>query len=313
MSQAIGICFGPEHITVSRAGGGDSFSHIVSHSPSFAYQEFSQLVLEKIVQGDLDSRPREEVLDAVPFPRVSQSEDLENMLREELEAVIEHIPNAATIVPTITIPYHWNLTAQRATWKAAEGAKIPLAGMHMLLRMPRAVGKAYELDVRIDLDDYFFIVVDYNIKYMHLLLCNTARDGGDGLVEGQVQLAHLGEGSGSKEGYRQAIVEAIKKFVSLTTVEGESWIDIKPPYHLVKAVILSGNASSKGMDQIKEVLEQIFGRSLVRDSYPPLYVGAIGAARAAKKQVEDPEPTNDLKHASDDLPDEPKPVWMAEK
>lgn len=313
MSQAIGICFGPEHVTVSKAGDGDSFSHIVSHSPSPAYQEFFQLVLEKRVQGDLDSRPGEDVLDTHNVPQVSQMEDLEIMLRDELEAVIERIPDAATIVPTISIPYHWNLTAQRATWKAAEGAKIPLAGIHMLLRMPRAVERAYALDSRIDLDDYFFILVDYNYKYMHLLICETARDGGYGLVEGQVQFSHLGENSGSREGYREAVVEAIKKFVSLTTVDGESWIDVKPPYSLIKAVMISGNASSRGMEQIREVLQQVFGQSLIRDSYPPLYVGAIGAAGAAKGQIKNPKTTDNFICAPIPVPDEPKPVWMFEK
>lgn len=235
------------------------------------------------------------------------------MLREELEAVLERIPNGAKIVPTITIPYHWNFTVQRATFKAAEGAKIPLAGIHMLLRMPRAVERAYELDSRIDLDDYFFIVVDYNSKYMHLLICETARDGGYGLVEGQVQFSHLGENSDSGEGYREAVVEAIKRFVSLTTVDGESWLDVKPPYSLIKAVILSGNASSTGMVQIREVLRQIFGQSLVRDSYPPLYAGAIGAAGAAKGQIENPKTTDDFICAPIPIPDEPKPVWMFER
>jgi len=313
MSQAIGICFGPEHITVCRAGDGDSFDHIDSHSPSPAYQDFFQLILQKGVQADLNSRPREWLPDTHLFPRESQIGDVENMLRKELEAVIGRIPDAATIVPTVTIPYHWNFTVQRATFKAAESAKIPLAGIHMLLRMPRAVERAYGLDSRLDLDDYFFIVVDYNSGYMHLLICETARDGGYGIVEGQVQLAHLGENSGSKEGYREAVVEAMKKFVSLTTVDGESWIDVKPPYHLIKAVILSGNASSRGMEQIREVLHQVFGRSLVRDSITPLDTGAIGAAGAAKGQIENPKSTDDFICAPIPVPDEPKAVWMYEK
>lgn len=246
-------------------------------------------------------------------PPESQSADVENMLREELEAVIERILDAARIVPTITIPYHWNFTVQRATFKAAEGAKIPLAGIHMLLRMPRAVERAYELDSRIILDDYFFIVVDYNSKYMHLLICETAKDGGYGLVEGQVQLAHLGENSSSKEGYCEAVINAIKKFISLTTVDGESWIDVKPPYHLIKAVILGGNASSRGMEQIREVLQQVFERSLIRDSYPPLYAGAIGAAGAAKGQIENPKSNDNFICAPIPVPDEPKSVSMPKR
>lgn len=313
MSQAIGICFGPEHITVSKAGNGDSFDQIHSHSASPVYQEFFQLVLQKRVQGDLNSRPREEVPDTYLVPPESQSRDVEKMLRHELEAVIERIPDVAKIVPTIAIPYHWNWTVQRATFKAAEGAKIPLAGIHMLYKMSRAVERAYELDSRIVLDDHFFIVVDYNSKYIHLLMCETAKGGGYGIVEGQVQLPHLGESSGSNEGYREEVVEAIKRFVCLTTVDGESWIDVKPPYHLIKAVILGGNASSRRMEQIREVLQQVFGRSLVRDSYPPLYAGAIGAARAAKEQEEDPKSTRDFISAPIPVPDEPKPVSMPER
>lgn len=310
MSQAIGICFGPEHITVAKALGGDSFNYIASHPASPAYLEFFQQVLQKRVQGDLNSRPREEVPDTYLFPPHSQSEELETMLRQELEAVIERIPDTATIVPTITIPYHWNLTLQRATYRAAEGATIPLAGDHMLYKMSRAVEKAYDLDKHIALDDYFFIIVDYNSKYIHLFICETAKGGGYGIVEGQVQLSHLGENSASNDGYRDDVVLAIERFVALTTVEGDSWMDVKPPYHLIKAVILSGNASARGMEWIGEVLRQVFGRDLVRDGYSPFYAGAIGAARAAKKQEEDPKSPDDLICAPIH---KPKPVSMHER
>ncbi len=305
MSQAIGICFGPEHITVAKALGGDSFNYIASHPASPAYLEFFQQVLQKRVQGDLNSRPREEVPDTYLFPPHSQSEELERMLRQELEAVIARIPDATRIVPTITIPYHWNSTLQRATYRAAEAAKIPLAGDHMLYKMSSAVAKAYDLDKHIPLDDYFCIIVDYNSTYIHLFLCETAKGGGYGIVEGQVQLQHLGENSALNDGYRDDVVDAVERFVALTTVEGESWMDVKPPYHLIKAVILSGNASARGMEWIGEVLRQVFGRDLVRDEYSPLYAGAIGAARGAKKQEEDPKTSDDFICAPIE---KPKPV-----
>ena len=99
---------------------------------------------------------------------------------------------------------------------------MPLAGIHMLLKLPRALEKAYQFDSDASVDNYYLIVVDYNRTYLHLLIGETAKDGGYGIVESQVQLLHLGETSAAKRGYCEEVLESIKKFLSLTTVKGDS-------------------------------------------------------------------------------------------
>ncbi|KAI4131408.1 MAG: hypothetical protein LQ338_001235 [Usnochroma carphineum] len=307
MSQAVGISFGPEYITVSKAQD-DEFVDYINHAASSAYQELFQHVLQRRVQGDLNSRPGEEVPDTHLLPPQSRSDEVENLLRQELEAVTKRIPDAVKAVPAISIPYHWNETVQRAIFKAAEGAKIPLAGIHMLLKLPRALERGYQLDSRTSEDDYYFIIVEYNSAYLHLLICETSKDGGSGIVEGQVQLPHLGEKSASRERYNEEVLEAIKRFMSLTTIDGvSSKTDGRLPYNKIIAVILSGEASSEGMQEIGGLLKQVFGENLLFSSHPPLYTGALGAARVAKQQVEDPKSTKDFVSMPHDIPDEPKP------
>ena len=89
-------------------------------------------------------------------------------------------------VKAISIPYHWNTTAQSAIFSAAHAANIPLAGTHMLLSLPRSLEKVWNFESNIVEDDYYFIVVDYYQSYLHLLTCETANNGGYAIVEGQV-------------------------------------------------------------------------------------------------------------------------------
>ncbi|KAI4148951.1 MAG: hypothetical protein L6R39_002649 [Caloplaca ligustica] len=305
--EAVGINFGLENITVCKARG-DDFIDDIQHAANPAYRDFFKHVLEQKVQDNLDSRPREDVPDTYQVPTSSQSDTVENLLRHELEAVIERLPETSKVVPAISVPYHWNETVRRAMFKAAEGAKIPLAGIHMLLKLPRALEWAYEIDSRTAEYNYFFIVVDYNSQYLHLFICETDKDGGYGIVEGQVQLPHLGANSASNERYSEQVLEAMKGFVSLTTVDGESYRDGRPPYNKIKAVILSGDASPEGMKSMKGLLKQVFQEDLLLLSHPPLYAGALGAARAAKQQAEDPKTTDDFVSVPrGEIPDEPKP------
>ena len=304
MSHAIGISFGLEYITVSKARKDDTVDHIGCYAPSPAYQEFFRLVLGGRVQSHLDVRPREVMPDTHLIP--PKSYDVENLLRGELEKVLATVKNtlgSAEVVPAISFPYHWSEAVQRTVFKAAEGAKIPLAGMHVFSKLPRALEKAYEFPSDPSKDDYFCIIVDYNRTYLHLVLCETD------IVEAQVQLSHLGETSASQRGYREEVVESIEKFLSLTTVKNNSSVDGRILYHEIKAVILSGDASPEGMQEMRNILQHVFGQDLLCDSHPPLYAAAIGAARAAKRQVEDPKSIMNAVSAPEYIPEEPKPSW----
>lgn len=308
MSHPIGLSFGLEYITVCKAGEDDTVETMGSRATSSAYQEFFQRVLGGRVQGNLDTRPGEAVPKTHLIP--PKSDNVEGLLRRELEEVLAwikgHLNDAAEVVPAICVPYHWSETVQRADFKAAEGAKMPLAGIHVLLRLPRALEWAYRLDSDVSVDDYFFIVVDYNRKYLHLHICETAKNGAYGIVEGQAQLSHLGETSVSGIESRGEVIGSIRRFLSLTMARGDS-AGGKISDEEIRAIILSGDASSEGMQEMRNILQHVFGQMLLCDSHLPFYAAAVGAARAAKLQVEDPKSTKDFVSAPDNIPGEPKP------
>ncbi|KAI4161656.1 MAG: hypothetical protein LQ342_004664 [Letrouitia transgressa] len=306
MSYAIGISFGLEYIAISKAYGDDTVDFIGRHATCPAYQGFFQRVLRERVQGNLDTCPGRGVPNTHLIP--PKLHEVQYLLGRELEkvlATVETSLSAAEPVPAISIPYHWNATAQRAVFKATEKAKMPLAGIHMLLRLPQALEKAYQFDSDASVTDYYFVVVDYNRTYLHFLICETARDGGYGIVENQVQLSRLGETSASQRGYREEVLESINRFLSFTTVKGDS-TGGKILYYKIKAVTLSGEASSEGMQCMRNLLLQIFGQEVLYDSHLPLYAAAVGAARAAKLQVDNPKSTKDFVSMPEYIPDEPK-------
>jgi len=220
--------------------------------------------------------------------------------------------STAVDVKAISVPYHWNSTAQHTTLSAATVANVPLAGIHMLLRYPRALDNAYHLESSLAADDYLSLVVDYNRSYLHPLICETVKDGGYALVESQVQLPHLGEDAVSKGEPGQhygRISEALEKFVYLTAAKEPSSSTGGFPYNDAKAVVLGGEASSEAMRLMHDVLQQIFadlGKGALFDSLDPLYLGSMGAARAAKSQVDNPKTTCDFISMPDYIPDEPK-------
>lgn len=318
MPYPLGLNFGPTYITASHALDDGSIIPVTRVTASIAYQHFFWQSLQKRVQNDLRSRPQEQLPNSHLFPPDSQAEELTALFAHEIDAIKSDasrvLGSTAVDVKAISVPYHWNSTAREAIFSAATVANVPLAGIHLLLRHPRALDKAYPLESSIAADDYLSIVVDYNRSYLHLLICETVKDGGYALVEGQVQLPHLGEDAiskGEEPGqHYERISEAVERFLSLTTAKEPSSSTGGLPYHDVKAVVLSGEASSEAMRRMHDVLLPIFadlGKGVLFDSLDPLYLGSMGAARAAKSQVDDPKTTRDFMSMPDYIPDEPKP------
>ena len=56
---------------------------------------------------------------------------------------------------------------------------------------------------------------------------------------------------------------------------------------------------------MRNILQHVFEQDLLCDCHPPLYAAAVGAARAAKLQVEDPKSTKDFVSMPEYIPDEP--------
>ncbi len=316
MPYPLGLNFGPTHITASHALDDGFIVPVTRVTASVAYQDFFRQSLQKRIQNDLQSRPQEQLPNSHLFPPESQAEELSALFTHEIDAIksdASRVLGSITVdVKAISVPYHWNSTVQQAIFSATRVANVPLAGIHLLLRHPQALEKAYHLESSIAEDDYLSLVVDYNRSYLHLLICETVKDGGYALVEGQVQLPHLGEDAVSKGEpgqHYERISKALERFIYLTTAKDPSSSTGGLPYHNVKAVVLGGEASSEAMRRMHDVLQQIFadlGKGVLFDSLDPLYLGSMGAARAAKSQVENPKTTRDFISMPDYIPDEPK-------
>ena len=318
MPYPLGLNFGPTYLTASYALDDGSVVPVTLVTASAAYQDFFRESLQKSVQKDLQSRLREQLPNSHLFPPESQAENLSALFTHEINAVISDasrvLESTAVDVKAISLPYHWNRTAQQAILSAAQAAHVRLAGIHLLLRYPRALDKAHDLESCLAEDDYLSLVVDYNRSYLHLLICETAKGGGYALVEGQVQLPHLGEDDVSKsesEQQYERISKALASFLSLTTMRDASSSTGTQllPYHDIKAVVLAGEASLAAMQRMHDVLQQSIaklGNGALFDSLDPLSSASMGAARAAKAQVDDPKSTRDFISMPDYVPDEPK-------
>lgn len=189
MTYPLGISFGPTYITGAYALDDGSIVPVTRVPATMAYQNFFQQTLQKRVQDDLQSRPQEGVPDTHLFPSEFRAGELETLCIHELNAIkadSERVLGATVDVKAISIPYHWNTTVQSAISNAAQAVNNPLAGTRIFVRLPRALAKAYNIESSIAEDDYYCIVVDYNQSYLHLLICETAKNGGYALVEGQV-------------------------------------------------------------------------------------------------------------------------------
>ena len=245
------------------------------------------------------------------------AEGLITLLAREIEAVKADASRAlgcaAVAIGAIGVPYHWNIVAQQAVFRAARAAGVPLAGMNVLPRYPRALDEAYDLEACLAEDDFLYLVIDYNRSYLHLLICETALHGGY-LVEGQVQLPHLSEDAvaeGEQRQHYERVSGALARFVDLTTAKDPAsstqWI---LPYRDIKAVLLSGEASLGAMQLIGDALKQTsadVGKDALFNSLDPLYLASVGAARAARSEVDNPQIARDFVSMPDIIPDEPMP------
>ncbi len=140
MPYPLGLNFGPTYLTASRALDDGSIVPVTQVTASAAYQEFFRQSLQKRVQNDLQSRPREQLSDSHLFPSESQAEELSALFAHEIDAIKSDASRVlgftAVDVEAISVPYHWNSTAQQAIFSAAKVADVPIAGIHLLLRHP---------------------------------------------------------------------------------------------------------------------------------------------------------------------------------
>ena len=158
---------------------------------------------------------------------------------------------------------------------------------------------------------YAVLIVDYNTEYLHFALCDVSL--GVALIEAEVQFPDLGEKAApeplsSQEDmidlpFYHKVRGALSSFVESAEAHPEQ---CAAEY---KEIILSGEAETTiGMMQaLTEDFSEARGEiKLVKNEDIDLfYAGAIGAAPAAKKQVDGPKKTRDFIS----MPDCTAEVW----
>ncbi len=196
--------------TAAHAPDATSVVPVVQVKGSETYRTFFSQVLEKFVfsrpdlvsrtdcliqskvMNCLEGRPIE-TTSSPDFPDDRDASRAGALLTDALssiKAAAERTLGEAVDIRAMSLPYHWNGTIRRTIFEVASASGFTIKGSRQILKFPHAARVAYNLDTRGD-DDHLIILVDYNAAYLHLSIAEVSGDAC--IVEGQVQLAELGE------------------------------------------------------------------------------------------------------------------------
>lgn len=246
--------------------------------------------------------------------------DMRAMFVREVTALKDHLEkNSRGVVHHISatsVPEYWSVDVKDSLLGAARGLRIDLEP-DMILSHEETARLAYNLGEAEDGTTFLLIMVNYNPTELYLSFAEFS-DHEDPdehpryPVDGQYTLKGLGENSTSKVGggvhYAKHLRRAIDILVYKHTVEDPENINdptrehlYEFPYADIKAVILTGDASTEAMDHMRHILRSKFkyltianGMSVVFDQMDPSCVGALGAARAVRAMVDNMNVVHDV-------------------
>lgn len=232
-------------------------------------------------------------------------------------------------VMAITVPEHWDVSARTMVAKAAQMAGEPLDSSSMILRLPQAVRLAYRM--RIDTGHGCLVVlVYYHETHLHLMLVQMSAAGF--AVKRQVYLPHLGEHAILKasvtdspahddtadsqiiyettyRGDLQPILEALQKFLVVTTLSHDPNLLKKLPYVLkyavsdVRCIVVDGEACNKGREALRTAIKKMFADMTWLSVTETHECGAYGASVAAQMQLQNPKHLGDWRDLPGYLPE----------
>lgn len=205
----------------------------------------------------------------------------------------------------ISVPTHFNHYAIRTVMRAARTAgfaiEYPLGwvrpfriALHKAYRLERCevVGHSPTCD---KYDGHVVVSIDYNSGSLNLTILEAVEH--MSIIYAHLEDPAMGENSLPIDLDRKQsnkISRRISEFVSegTDTLLSRRTIEIKdykPLKSEIRAVVLSGDASSQGFDNLRKLLREEFGDlsdGPVMDGLDPAYVLAYGAARLAKECTE---------------------------
>lgn len=217
-------------------------------------------------------------------------------------------------IGVISQPLYFNETTSTALTDAAKEVQTGLVGH--VIRFTNAARMAYGLhscegfgmnssSCDIFEGEHAVVVVDYNTDYLELAI-GYVRTEDICSVRGYKRVKALGEDQKSSTSYLDDVHKVLQEFRGAYFATFDFW-----DYGAhVRGVVLSGDASKDGMNEMRKSLEQAWPeqyKNRFKDSIDPMYVGAAGAARMARIQaLRDlgPEATTEGKEDEEDADDE---------
>ena len=273
-TASIGINLGPTYLTSAYATDGKSGFTVVSVEGSEEYRKYFTDVLETQAAGsgtvkNSDASTQEIFRDAL------------TVIKAVTEKKVGHKVN----IGIISQPLYFNLTTSTALTDAAKEVQTGQAGQ--LTRFTNAARLAYGLNscrgfgmntstCDIEQGEHSVIVVDYNKEYLEVAIAYVK--GEYYSVRGYKRVKELGEDHRPSSSYSEDVQKVFQEFRGAYFATFDFW-----DYGAhVRAVVLSGDASKGGMDEMRRSLAQAWPeqyKNRFKDSIDPLYVGAAGAAR----------------------------------
>ena len=282
LATSVGINLGPTYLTSAYPKDGQDEFSIVSVKGSKAYRNYLADVLATQSAGTGTSAHNDVAVRAIFHNALTT-------IKKATEKKLGH----ATGIGIISQPLYFNETTSTALREAAR--EVQTAGFGQVTRFTNAARLAYGLNSckgfgmnssNCDMDEgeHSVIVIDYNTEYLELAIGYVRAEICS--VRGYKRVKELGENRKSNPSYLNDVQKVLQEFRGAYFATFDFW-----DYGAhVRGVILSGDASKSGMDEMRRSLAQAWPEQYenrFKDSIDPMYVGAVGTARMA--QIEAPK------------------------
>lgn len=300
-ANTIGINLGPTFLTSAYAEGIKDEFTIVSIKGSKAYRNYFADVLETQSTGTGTATHNNVAVRAIFYDALAT-------IKTATEKKLGH----AVDIGIISQPLYFNETTSTALTDAAKEVQTGLAGQ--VIRFTNAARLAYGLNsckgfgmnasnCDINEGEHAVVVIDYNTEYLELAIGYVREDICS--VRGYKRVKELGEDHKSSSTYLNDLQKVLQEFRGAYFATFDFW-----DYGAhVRGVVLSGDASKSGMDEMRRSLAQAWPeqyKNRFKSSIDPIHVGAAGAARMAQiealkelgpePQVEEDENDDDYEH-----------------
>ena len=189
----VGLNFGPTWLSTVFFHDDSQFT--TRSSCGSLYESFFDNALCEKVQCDLEYRSSKGLYSADPsLTSKEEVKEFVTKLSEHIKDVISEgalgLGNLDFKLMAVTVPDHWGQSARAYVATATKLAGYALDGSHMIIPLSRAIQSAYQMS-KTTYGRYLTLIVDYNEKYLHLMLVEMCGPGCT--MKGQAYFPLLGE------------------------------------------------------------------------------------------------------------------------